>query len=68
MYLCMVSSLTILDIYKDYFKGRHSLMQEQYKHCVTKGRNCSSSSFSLKKLLRLYVKSFVTKELSNLYC
>ena len=30
--------------------------------CVTRGRNCSSSSFSLKKLLHLYAKGFMTKE------
>ena len=36
MYLYRVSFLTTLDIYKDYFKGRHNVMQEQYMHCVTK--------------------------------
>ena len=68
MYLCRVSFLITLNIYKDYFKGRHKVMQEQYMHCVIGSKNSSSSSFSLKKLLRLYVKDFVTKELPDLHC
>ena len=59
MYLCRVSFFTILDISKAYFKGRH-----------TRENTCKkfpNSLFSLKKLLRLYVKSFVTKELSDLH-
>ena len=28
MYLCRVSFLTTLDMYKDYFKGRHKIMQK----------------------------------------
>ena len=68
MYLCRVSFFTTLDIYKDYFKGRHKVMQEQYMHCVIESRNSSSSSFSLKKLLRLYAKGFVTNELSDFHC
>ena len=68
MYLCKVSFLTTLDIYKDYFKGCHKVMQEQYMHCVIGSRNSSSSSFSLKKLLRLNAKGFVTKELPDLHC
>ena len=68
MYFCRVSFLTTLDIYKDYFKGRHKVMQEQYMHCVTGSINSSSSSFSLKKLLRLNAKGFVTKELPDLHC
>ena len=55
-YLYRVSFLTTLDICKDYFKGR--------RIC----KKCLSSLFSLKKLLRLYAKGFVTKELPNLYC
>ena len=27
VYLCRVSFLTTLDIYKDYFKGHHKMMQ-----------------------------------------
>ena len=68
MYLCKVYFLTTLDIYKDYFKGCHKVMQEQYMHCVIGSRNSSSSSFSLKKLLRLNAKGFVTKELPDLHC
>ena len=30
-YLCRVSFLTTLDIYKDYFKGRHKVMQSDAK-------------------------------------
>ena len=68
MYLCRVSFLTTLDIYKDYFKGCHKAMQEQYMHCVIGSKNSSSSLFSLKKLLRLYAKGFVIKKLPNLHC
>ena len=63
MYLCKVSFLTTLNIYKDYFKGHHKAMKEQYMHCVTGSRNSS-----LKKLLCLYTKGFVTKELPELHC
>ena len=42
MYLCRVSFFTTLVIYKDYFKGRHKVIQEKYMHCVTRSRNCSS--------------------------
>ena len=68
MYLCRVSFLTTLDIYKDYFKGCHKAMQEQYMHCVIGSKKSSSSLFSLKKLLRLYAKGFVIKKLPNLHC
>ena len=61
-YLCKVSFLTTLDIYKDYFRGRHRWCKNNT--C----RKCPSSSFSLKKLLHLYDKGFVTKELPNLHC
>ena len=54
--LYKVSFLITLDIYKNYFKGR----------CVC--RKWPSSLFSLKKLLRLYAKGFVTKKLPDLYC
>ena len=63
-----VSFLTILDIYKDYFKGHHRGCKNNTCICVTRGRNCSSSSFSLKKLLHLYAKGYVIKEFHNLYC
>ena len=55
-YLYRVYFLTTRDIYKDYFKGRHVC------------KKCLSSLFSLKKLLHLYAKGFVTKELPNLHC
>ena len=39
-YLCRVSFLTTLDIYKDYFKGHHMMMQLNakwlYMHIMTK--------------------------------
>ena len=56
VYFCRVSFLTILDIYKDYFKGHHAC------------RKWQSSLFSLKKLLHLYAKGFVIKELSDIHC
>ena len=60
-YLYRVSFLTILDIYKAYFKSRRAC------------RKWSSSLFSLKKLLRVYAKSlwpksfmiFIVDELNN---
>ena len=61
MYLCRVSFLTTLDIYKDYFKRCHTILW------VTKCKNWPSSLFSLKKLLRLYAKGFMTKELPDLH-
>jgi len=56
MSLYRVSFLTSLDIYKAYFKGRYAC------------RKYPSSLFSLKKLLCLYAKDFVTKELPDLHC
>ena len=50
VYLYRVSFLTTLDIYKTYFKGRGAC------------RKCHTSLFSLKKLLHLYTKGFVTVE------
>ena len=73
-YLCEVSFLTTLDIYKDYFKavtcdakGCKGCCISCYMHCVTGDRNCPSSSYSL-KLLHLYAKGFITKELPDLHC
>ena len=54
-YLYRIFFLTTLDIYKAYFKGRRAC------------RKCPSSLFSLKKLLHLYAKGFVTKELPNFH-
>ena len=54
VYLCSVSFLTSLDIYKDYFKGRQrcsKVMQFDEKslcmQIVTGDRICPSSSYSL---------------------
>ena len=55
-YLYRVSFLTTLNIYKTYFKGRHAC------------KKCPNSLFSLKKLLHLYAKDFVTNELHDLHC
>ena len=77
-YLCRVSFLTILDIYKDYFKGylkRWKVIIHAYWRCkgiihayCDQRQICPSSSYSLKKLLCLRAKGFVTKELLNLHC
>ena len=37
-------------------------------HRVTKCKKWPSSLFSLKKLLRLHAKGFMTKELPDLHC
>ena len=55
-YLYRVFFLITLYIYKAYFKGLRA--------CIYR----PSSSFSLKKLLRLYAKGFVTKVLTDLHC
>ena len=55
-YLYRVFFLITLYIYKAYFKGRCACIYQP------------SSSFSLKKLLRLYAKGFVTKVLTDLLC
>ena len=74
VYLCKVSFLITLDIYKDYFKGRQrwcKVMQLNANwlcmQIVTEDKICPSSSYSLQKLLRLCAKGFVTKELLDLY-
>ena len=74
MYLCRVSFLTTLDTYKNYFKGYQiwcKVMQVNANwlcmQIVTGDKICSSSSNSLQKLLCLCAKSFVTKELLDLY-
>ena len=53
VYFCRISFLTTLDIYNDYFKGRHRLckvMQLDAKslcmQIVTEDRICPSSSYS----------------------
>ena len=55
-YLYRVSFFITLDIYKTYFKGRHAC------------RKWPSALFSLKKLLCLYAKGFVTKEHLDFHC
>ena len=74
-YFCRVSFLTTLDIYKDYFKGHHKwwkvmqrLLQLLLHAYCDRRHSCPSSSYSLWKLLHLYAKGFVTKELPNLHC
>ena len=62
MYLYRLSFLTTLDIYKDYFKGHHACI-------VWLDAKSGLVHYSLcRKLLRLYAKGFVTKELPDLHC
>ena len=42
--------------------------KRQYMHIVTGDRICSSSSYPLQKLLRLYAKGFMPKELPDIHC
>ena len=55
-YLYRVSFLTTLNIYKAYFKGNRAC------------RKCPNLLFSLKKLLHLYVKGFMTNKIPDIYC
>ena len=70
-YLCRVSFHTtqtyIWIILRAITKGC-SVLKIESMHIVTGSRNCSSSSYSLYKLLRLYAKGFVIKELPDLHC
>ena len=75
VYLCRVSSLTTLDIYKDYFKGRQKWCKVIQLNAnwlcmqiVTGDKICLISSYSLWKLLRFCAKGFVTKELLDFHC
>ena len=62
-YLCRVSFLTTLNIYKDYFKGRHI---REYKENICKRW---PMSYSLqKKLLRLCTLRFCNQVLFDLHC
>ena len=54
MYLCRVSFLTTLDIYKTYFKGRHI---REYKENTCK--KVTDALFSLKEVIASW--GFVTK-------
>ena len=75
VYLCWVSFLITLNIYKDYFKGNYKgckVMQLNTKslcmQIVTGDRICPSSSYYLQKLLCLCTKGFVIKGLLDLHC
>ena len=70
-YLCRVSFLTTLDIYKDYFKGRLrwcNLRQSDYLLKLWLETICPNSSFSWRSYYVLYAKGFVTKEFLDLHC
>ena len=43
-------------------------MQKFFQVYCDQRLSCPSSSFSLYKLLRLYAKGFMTKELPDLHC
>ena len=47
VYLCMVSFLTTLDIYKDYLKGHHNIMQSDNTCILWLETIFPSSSYSL---------------------
>ena len=48
VYLYRISFLTTLDIYEDYFKGRHKMMQEDATWCkVIIHSNCDQRQFAL---------------------
>ena len=69
-YLHMVSFLTILDIYNNYFKGRLrwcNLMQNDYSLKLWPETICHSSSFSCRSCC-VFVPRVVTKEFLDLYC
>ena len=63
MYLCKVSFLTTLDIYKTYFRSRH---KREYKENTCK--KWSMPYFLWKKLLRLCALGFCNQVLLNLHC
>ena len=69
-----LSFLTILNIYKDYFKGRKRLrtVAQEYnctivKKSVTGNLICPSSSFSSRSCYVLYTVGFSTKQLHDLH-
>ena len=69
-YLCRVSFLTTLDIYKDYFKGHLrwcNMMQSDYSLKLWLETICPSSYFFWRSCYVLYAKGFVTKEFLDLY-
>ena len=63
MYLCRVSFLTTLDLYKAYFRGRH---RREYKENICKRWPMPYSLW--KKLLRLYALEFCNQVLLDLHC
>ena len=63
MYLCRVSFLITLDLYKTYFKGRHI---RKYKENICKRWPMPYSLW--KKLLRLCALKFCNQVLLNLHC
>ena len=63
MYLCRVSFLTTLDLYKTYFRGRHII---EYKENICKRWTMPYSLW--KKLLRFYALGFCNQVLLNLHC
>ena len=63
MYLCKVSFLTTLDIYKAYFKSRHTW---EYKENTCKKWPMPYSLW--KKLLRFCVLGFCNQMLLDLHC
>ena len=63
MYLCRVSFLTTLDIYKSYFKGRHV---REYKENTCK--RWPMPYYLWKKLLRLCALGFYNQVLLDLHC
>ena len=71
-YLCRVSFLTFLNIYKDYFKGHHKWCKGFhnccYMHIVTGDKIALAHHILCKDYCVFAPKGFVTKELPNLHC
>ena len=63
MYLCRVSFLTTLDLYKAYFRGRHI---REYKETICKRWPMPYSLW--KKLWRLRALGFCNQVLPDLHC
>ena len=69
-YMFGFSFLTTLNIYKDYFKGRHSWcnsIQKFFTSILWTGNICPSSSFSSKSCCICTSQGFVTKEFRDLH-
>ena len=65
MYVFRLSSFTTLNIYKNYFKGCHNVVADVVESILWLEIILSSSSFFLKKLLRLYVVVFYNQGVSR---